>query len=208
MSSNAPRPTTVLLDVGWVVLRVSRDLVLPLNGSGKVLRVPWEQISELSAYDQLERGSLDPSQFFSIIKEEFAIEPSVTAGLFQKHWNELLLEEVPGVSAVLSRLRPEVGLFGLSNTNPLHYRYFMEAYPVFKAFKQVFSSVDFRCRKPEPEIYHRACEAMNLKPEEIIFLDDLEPNVDAARRAGMHSERVRDSAQRMESIFNKLGLLR
>jgi len=40
-------------------------------------------------------------------------------------------------------------------------------------------------RKPEPEIFLLAASRLDLKPEECVFVDDLELNVEGARSVGM-----------------------
>ncbi len=38
--------------------------------------------------------------------------------------------------------------------------------------------------KPEPEIYHALMEKYNIKPEEAVFIDDLQKNIDAFAKLG------------------------
>ena len=40
--------------------------------------------------------------------------------------------------------------------------------------------------KPDEAIYRHALRELNLRPEEVLFLDDKAPNIDAARALGMH----------------------
>jgi putative hydrolase of the HAD superfamily len=40
--------------------------------------------------------------------------------------------------------------------------------------------------KPDPEIYHHALEKLGARPEETLFLDDKQVNIDAARALGIH----------------------
>jgi putative hydrolase of the HAD superfamily len=42
-------------------------------------------------------------------------------------------------------------------------------------------------RKPDPRIYAVAAERLGVLPHEIVFLDDVEVNVEAARAAGWHA---------------------
>ncbi|MBP5151481.1 MAG: HAD-IA family hydrolase, partial [Lachnospiraceae bacterium] len=53
-------------------------------------------------------------------------------------------------------------------------------------------SCDVKLCKPEPEIYKALFEKYDLKPEESIFLDDLEKNIAAAKAAGMHGVVFKD----------------
>jgi putative hydrolase of the HAD superfamily len=49
----------------------------------------------------------------------------------------------------------------------------------------------FSCRvkliKPEPEIYKVALNGLGIKPEEAVFFDDIQINVDAARQLGINA---------------------
>jgi epoxide hydrolase-like predicted phosphatase len=40
--------------------------------------------------------------------------------------------------------------------------------------------------KPDPRAYLLLCEQLGVAPEELVFLDNRTPNVDAARRLGIH----------------------
>ena len=42
-------------------------------------------------------------------------------------------------------------------------------------------------RKPDPHIYALTCEQLDVQPDEMIFLDDAEPNIIGAREFGIHA---------------------
>jgi len=50
----------------------------------------------------------------------------------------------------------------------------------------IVASAHFGCLKPEYKIYQILLDKYNLIPEECIFIDDLEPNIEAARELGIH----------------------
>jgi epoxide hydrolase-like predicted phosphatase len=52
-------------------------------------------------------------------------------------------------------------------------------------FDAVVISGEAGLRKPDPAIYALASERLALPPEQIVFIDDLRPNVQAAAAAGM-----------------------
>lgn len=54
--------------------------------------------------------------------------------------------------------------------------------------------------KPDPRIYHLACERLAVRPEEAIFLDDVEAFVEGARAVGMRAVHFRDTAQAIAEI--------
>jgi putative hydrolase of the HAD superfamily len=61
--------------------------------------------------------------------------------------------------------------------------------------------------KPEPRIYALAAQRLGLPPEECVFVDDLEANVNAAREAGMQGICYRiDLGHSLEAQLAELGV--
>lgn len=54
--------------------------------------------------------------------------------------------------------------------------------------------------KPDPRIYRITCERLGCQPEEMVFLDDAEPNIVAARKYGIHTVLFRDNQQTIADI--------
>jgi putative hydrolase of the HAD superfamily len=54
--------------------------------------------------------------------------------------------------------------------------------------------------KPDPRIYERAWQRLDVQPHEMIFLDDVEPNILAARECGIHAILFHDNAQAIAEI--------
>ena len=59
--------------------------------------------------------------------------------------------------------------------------------------------------KPRPEIYHLILDRYHLKAEECVFLDDMQMNVEAAKRLGIHGICFENQAQAMEEL-KKMGV--
>ena len=59
-------------------------------------------------------------------------------------------------------------------------------FEIDELFELVVDSGFEGTRKPEPEIYARTLERLELSGEDCAFVDDVEVNVTAAREAGMH----------------------
>jgi epoxide hydrolase-like predicted phosphatase len=55
-------------------------------------------------------------------------------------------------------------------------------------------------KKPNPRIFELACERLDIQPSEMIFLDDFEEAVNAARQLGIHGIIFRDNAQAIADI--------
>jgi HAD superfamily hydrolase (TIGR01509 family) len=54
--------------------------------------------------------------------------------------------------------------------------------------------------KPDPRIYHAACERLDCAPQDAVLLDDLPANVDGARAVGMHAVLFTDTAQAIADL--------
>lgn len=54
--------------------------------------------------------------------------------------------------------------------------------------------------KPDERIYALTCERLGLKPEEIIFVDDVAVNIEGARAFGMRGILFKDNAQTVAEI--------
>ncbi|GAA3120759.1 putative hydrolase of the HAD superfamily/hydrolase [Kribbella aluminosa] len=71
-------------------------------------------------------------------------------------------------------------------------------------FDDIVISGEVGLRKPEPEIFLLAARRLNLKPEECVFVDDLQLNVDGARAVGMtailHTE-YDETRRALEDLF-------
>jgi FMN phosphatase YigB (HAD superfamily) len=78
-------------------------------------------------------------------------------------------------------------LFVLSNATPNSYQVMTEYFPhIFELFDEVMTSAHVGMSKPDARIYHHFLQTHKLTASDCIFIDDKEPNVLAARAAGMH----------------------
>ena len=69
----------------------------------------------------------------------------------------------------------------------------------------VFTYSTFSCElglaKPDPAIYNKFLELLNVQPPEAIFVDDLQKNIDAANALGIHGIRFRDPRQAKQDVL-------
>lgn len=66
-------------------------------------------------------------------------------------------------------------------------------------------SCDVGLLKPDPRIYERLCRDYALRPEECLFIDDRQENVDGAIACGFHAVRFDGYAESYETVMNMLG---
>lgn len=73
-------------------------------------------------------------------------------------------------------------------------------------FDGFLSSCWLGSTKPRVEVYHRALGIVQAAPEEVLFLDDREVNVETALEIGMNGELTR-SAEAITDVLRKHGML-
>lgn len=111
----------------------------------------------------------------------------------------LLRDYKPGHIELVQSLRSQYRVFLLSNTNALHAEYFngkLKAEYGIENFdhlmEKAFYSHDLGYRKPDLRIFQKAIQLAGVHPEETLFIDDLQKNVDAAIKCGLKGVKVDD----------------
>ena len=113
----------------------------------------------------------------------------------------------------LQRLRRgSYGLSILSNTNP-----FMMGWALSKDFDgngnsladyvdALYLNYQMKVMKPSAEIFHRVLEAEDVRPEELLFVDDSSHNISAAQELGIATFQPVNGEDWTEELFQLLRL--
>lgn len=168
----------VLFDIGGVLLThgewdYRRDVARRL-GLGETL--PHEYNLHM---EQLQRGEIDECEVWAAI----AGRP-VALTEFDDAWEEHYRPQ-PAMFAFARELR-ELGLKTaiLSNTQSSHVGC-LRRMDMFDGFDPVILSCEAGRRKPEPEAFQLVLDGLGLAPDEVLFIDDVAPYVEAAREVGL-----------------------
>jgi epoxide hydrolase-like predicted phosphatase len=86
--------------------------------------------------------------------------------------------------SLIRGLRPPYRISVLSNADRTLVER-MEQTQLHDLFDDIISSADVGLAKPDERIYRLAAERLQLSVEECVFIDDLERNIEAARKIGM-----------------------
>jgi len=141
-----------------------------------------------------ETGRLSSQSFFDSIRKTFGLQLSFDR--FVPIWNEIFTEDRE-VSALIRSLKGKRKLGLLSNTNPLHYDFIHSTFPIVRSFDRCILSHEVGAKKPAAEIYQEAIRWASVAPEEILFIDDAQRNIEGAAALGIQTIRF-VSAQRLK----------
>src|SRR5262245_37658048 len=137
-------------------------------------------------------SELDRDNFFEVAYEHFA-EPGV--------W-----ELYPEVPEVLEQLQPRFQLAVVSNFDG-RLRFILQNLGISKYFPRVFISSELGADKPDPEIYRRALEVMDLRANEVLHVgDDAERDWKAAAAAGLSVFRLDRPRNSLRDLLTSLNL--
>ncbi|MFZ5451810.1 MAG: HAD family hydrolase [Thermodesulfobacteriota bacterium] len=127
-------------------------------------------------------GRLSSQEFHQRLLARFGL--TLPYPRFAALWNDIFapLEDMEETVAHLAQRYP---LYLLSNTNPLHFQYIQENYPLLRHFRRCLLSYEVGSRKPEPGIFQTLIRTMGREPGRCLFLDDKLPFVEAARTHGL-----------------------
>lgn len=159
--------------------------------------------------DLFEKGLLSPAEYRDYIRR--ATGASLTDNDIDDIVNAILID-VPGERVeLLLKLREHYKTYLFSNTNQINYDCFTkrlrEKYG-FDIFERCFDAAYFshfmHCRKPSPEGFERIIREQNLNPDETVFIDDIEKNLDGARAAGIHGIHLAHGS--IIDLFDEKGL--
>lgn len=75
----------------------------------------------------------------------------------------------------------------LSNMPTEFLQYYRNEIPLFVHADYACFSCEVHVIKPEPEIYNIVLDGLGVRPEEAVFYDDMQVNIDAACNLGIHA---------------------
>ncbi|HSX17960.1 MAG TPA: HAD-IA family hydrolase [Candidatus Saccharimonadales bacterium] len=78
--------------------------------------------------------------------------------------------------------------------------WFLNLVGAYRGFDPIILSFKEKIAKPNAGIYEIAIERLNVRPEEIIFVDNLEENIVTAEKLGMKAVLAKSSDQVIEDI--------
>ncbi|MCQ0110847.1 HAD family hydrolase [Zhouia amylolytica] len=159
-----------------------------------------------------EKGLISTSEFVSFYMSIF---PKISKNTLIDAWNAIILDLPENRIEFLEKLSKENNyrLFLLSNTNALHIDHVIknigaERFNRFKnCFEQFYLSHEINFRKPDLDIYKFVLNENNLKPEETLFIDDVEENTTAAASLNIITWNLKPGVDEVTALLEQTFLL-
>ncbi len=159
-------------------------------------------------WSRFERSELTPDEFIAEFDRRVTAAGVEACGPHFMQWFFQGFEPRPEMIAVVEHLRGRYKLGAITNNvardEPAQKR--TSGLDVHSLFDVVVESAIVGVRKPQPRIYEIACEQLDVRPEESVFLDDLGANLKGARALGMTTIKVDHTLSALYELERVLGI--
>lgn len=196
----------LLFDLGGVIMDIRRlNCVASFECLGmKDADSFLGEYSQKGPFLQLEEGLISEAEFRTAVRA--IIDGEVSDEQIDKAFCDFLVGIPLHRLVELRELKKIYNIYMLSNTNSImwHSRiaeeFRQEGLEREDYFDGIVTSFEARSIKPDAKIFHTVVEKLGIKPEETLFLDDSQKNLDAAAELGFHTLLVAPGSEFFELL--------
>lgn len=201
----------IIFDLGNVLLNLDFNASINafhnLGLDSKVL--DKQQAYADPVFYELEVGQISPGNFRKRVREILK-NPNATDQQIDEAWTAMLLDIPESRVNLVQELGKNFKVYLFSNTNQIHIE---KLHPAFKKqygsefsslFVKDFYSHKINERKPDLSSYLKVIKLAGIKPEETLFVDDHEKNIDGAQKAGLKTFWLKAGIELTDAFNSKI----
>lgn len=196
----------LLFDLGGVIMDIKRTrCVKAFERLGMADADSFlGEYSQKGPFLKLEEGAITPGQFRDEIRK--LIPTAVSDNEIDNAFCQFLIGIPSHRLESLRKLHNEYGIYMLSNTNPIMWNsrideeFRQEGYDVNHYFDGIVTSFEAKSIKPDRKIFETVIKQCGINPDETLFFDDSQKNLDAAKELGFHTALVSDGIEFIELL--------
>jgi FMN phosphatase YigB (HAD superfamily) len=192
-------PRAVIFDLGDVLFKWSAKTktTIPARKLRAILSTP--------VWNSYERGEITRDACYELSAQQFSLPASEIAEAFVQARASLHPDH--DIVSFLVELRedPAIQVYAMSNIGKEDFED-IAGKTDWSLFNRVFPSAGAGMRKPEIRFYRHVLEQIGLEGNQVVFIDDKEENVRAARAVGIRSFVFGDSWSTIHSLREILML--
>ena len=200
----------LLFDLGGVIMDIRKEnCIAAFERLGlKNASSYFGDYSQKGPFCSLESGDITPAQFHEILRKD--LPEGVSDEAIDDAFCRFLIGIPPHRLDELLELGRRFNVCLLSNTNPI-----MWHSTIRHAFEQkglsmkdyfpggMVTSFEANAMKPDARIFEYTVKKLNIRPEETLFLDDSQANLESAARLGFHTALVPTDTEFREVLRQK-----
>jgi HAD superfamily hydrolase (TIGR01509 family) len=199
----------VCFDLGGVLVQINRNWEDALAAAG-IRSEAFGILTSLPELEQFQMEAITLDEYLEALGVHLKLD-SVEDAL--RVHNLILKEPYPGTLELIEQLHERGITTGcLSNTSAPHWHEMLNSgrFPNVTSLEHRLASQELRLHKPDPQIFQAFEDTVGATGREIVFFDDTEEHVDAARERGWRAfwiDHSGDTAEQMEIILIGEGVL-
>lgn len=195
----------IVFDIGGVLMRFdTRALTAAFAADEADARLLYREFFEGTDWIGVDRCG-DEREALARIQSRLPERLRQGAAQLMAQWDRFL-DPIGEMNALGEELADKgYALYILSNVSPRVHT-FRERIPLWPRVRGAVISSEERLLKPDPAIYRRLYERFRLVPEECVFIDDSNANIEAARWTGMHGCLYRGEIGPVRDELRRLGV--
>ncbi len=197
----------ILFDFGGVIIGLDKDKALErfreigLNNVDDYLN----EYRQSGIFLDLEEGKLNREEFYEEFRKlvgKYVSDEDIDSG-----WLAFLTGIPEYKFEMLKELRKKYKVYLLSNTNPVimgwaeSEDFSPSKEPISAFFDKCYYSFKFGAAKPDKKIFEALINDSGINPEETLFLDDGQKNLDVAEEFGFHTY-LANQEEDLRKVFN------
>ncbi|MCJ7579430.1 MAG: HAD family phosphatase [Candidatus Aminicenantes bacterium] len=178
---------SIISDLGNVLIFFDNNIFLNKIAAYSSLseeNVKREILANLELSRSFDRGKVTPEEFY--LEATHILGAKIEKNTFFSLYNDIFSHNMPNVE-LLKSLRQRYKLVLCSNTDVERFEFVKQKFPEILFFDKYVVSYEVGFMKPHPRIYEAALEEAGTRPEESVFIDDIEENTKAAEKLGLHT---------------------
>ena len=190
----------VVFDIGGV-LEITPDTGMTQKWEARLHLKPGELDTRMaSVWRDGSLGKCSEEHVQQSLREIIGMDQGQVDAFWHDLWEEYLGTLNAPLAAYFSSLRPRYQTALLSNSFVGARSREQERYQFAEMTDLIIYSHEVGIAKPERRIYELTCERLGVQPAEMIFLDDHQRAIAAARECGIHAILFQETAQAIADI--------
>lgn len=175
----------IVFDIGNVLAGFNwREFYKSFGFTDEIFEKLADATVKSSLWNEMDRGKMSDDE---LLNGFIANDPSIEVEIRQVFSNikGMILRYDYAVPWIKELKHRGYGVYVISNFAQKAYNECIEALDFLEETDGAILSYRVKLIKPAPEIYQLLCSQYSLKAQECVFIDDMEKNVEAARKEGM-----------------------
>jgi epoxide hydrolase-like predicted phosphatase len=196
----------IIWDLGGVILRTEDsshrekwENRFGLEDWGLANLIFRSEISQLASI-----GKANVDDIWSALQKELNLDNDEIERLMKDFFAGDRLDE--RLLAFIRQLKGPYKTGMITNAWPDIRHWIENEWKIADAFDHIIISAEVGMAKPDPAIYALCLQALNVEPDEAIFIDDFKENIEGAKAVGMQTIHFQDPEEVRMELVKILGI--